>query len=288
VVKPAYLIMVHHKPHQFEWLLNAVYDPQAVFLVHVDLKTRSGLKPDRRGTFERVRELIACKPNIRLMRSRTVNWGGWSQSQLALDAIDQLLDLEGDWTHFINLSGQCYPTTSPEGIRDRLGSGDQQFIELRPFETLPPDDWHLRWIPMLETPVRAFALPGRRAPPQAFRLSGKGSQWVMLTREFCLWRRTAAVSGAVRRYLKHGLLSDELIFQALVENSPFADQRAAHYGRHIVWPGPRVLTRADLPAISDGGALFGRKFDAALDVEVLQSLAGTGGYRPGPVPARND
>jgi hypothetical protein len=284
MVRPAYLIMVHHKPYQFEWLLNAVHHPDGVYLVHVDLKTWSGLKRDRRGTAARVRSLIEDKPNIRLMRPRSVNWGGWSQSQLALDAIDQLLDLDPDWTHFINLSGQCYPTRSMADIRERLGSSREQLVELRPFETLPDDDWHLRWIPMLETPVRAFALPGRRRPPRDFKLSGKGSQWVMLTREFCMWRRSAPVARRIARYLRGGWLSDEQIVQALVENSPFAEARAAHYGRYIVWPGPKVLTGANLPSIRSSPALYGRKFDAGVDCQVLHELAEAGGYRPGPAP----
>jgi hypothetical protein len=104
----------------------------------------------------------------------------------------------------------------------------------------------------------------------------------MLTRAFCEWRRSAPVAPVIRRYLKAGMLSDELIFQALVENGPFADQRAAHYGRYIVWPGPKVLTAADLPAMSESSGLFGRKFDAAVDDEVLQALAESGGHRPGP------
>lgn len=285
MVRPAYLIMVHHKPDQFEWLLNAVYRSDAVYLVHVDLKTWSGLKRDRRGTYGRVRALVRDKPNVRLMRPRSVNWGGWSQSQLALDAIDQLLEMDADWTHFINLSGQCYPTRGFGEMQDRLGSADRQFVEIRNFETLPDDDWHLRWTPMLETPARAFALPGRRSPPRDFRLSGKGSQWVMLTRAFCEWRRSAAVAGTIRRYLRGGLLSDELVFQAVLENSPFADQRAEHYGRDIVWPGPKVLTQADLPGIRTSSGLFGRKFDAAVDADILHALAESGGHKPGPVPA---
>ena len=53
-------------------------------------------------------------------------------------------------------------------------------------------------------------------------------------------------------------------------------------GRHIVWPGPKVLTRGDLPAIREGAGLFGRKFDAAVDAEILYELAEAGGWRPGP------
>ncbi len=62
----AYFIMVHHLPLQFEWLMRAIYDPDDLFLVHVDLKSRLGIKADRRGVMREVRRICADKPNVRL------------------------------------------------------------------------------------------------------------------------------------------------------------------------------------------------------------------------------
>ena len=280
----AYFISLHHKPYQFEWLLNALYNPTDIFLVHIDLKTLSGLKRERRGVWSRTRELLADKPNIRLMRPRFSNWGGWSLSHLGLAAIDLLLRHEADWTHFINLSGQCYPTKSGSEIRQVIGdAGEKQFVELRPFATLPADDWHHRRALMIETPLRAFSLPITRQPPRDIDVNHKGAQWVILTRAFCEWQRTAAVRKELCRYLAFTHLSDELLFQGLLLNGPFREQVVADYGRTIQWPGPKTFTSEDWEYLARAPGIFGRKFDAKLDCEILLRLAEHGEFRPGPI-----
>ena len=278
----AWFVMVHHKPAQLAWLMNAIYNPDDVFILHVDLKSRLGVKKDRRGLMRAVRTLCRDRPNIHLMRSRFTNWGGWSLSRTLLDAMKLALRIDAGWTHFANLSGQCYPLKPLDAIRRDMAAAPRDLmIEMRPFETLPADDWHLRWHPMLETPLRAFILPGRRRAPRDFTLSHKGSQWVVLPRRFCEWTIGAPVTRRISRYLKRLLLSDELLVQTLADNSPFRAE-IRPYRRYILWPGPRTLTVADLPALDAGDAWFGRKFDLAVDIGVLDALADANGYAPGP------
>lgn len=152
-------------------------------------------------------------------------------------------------------------------------AGGQAFVEMRPFASLPPDDWHLQMAPMREWPHRAVRLAGRRAPPTRFPLDHKGSQWCMLPRAFCDWQRTAPVRQEIARYLRGLLLSDELVMQALVRNGPWRDRLAPHYGREIVWPGPKVLTRADWTLLARSPAYIARKFDAGADAAILSALA---------------
>lgn len=282
----AYFVMVHHKPYQFEWLLRAIWTPDDLFLVHVDLKSRLGLKKDRRGLMREVRRICAGRPNVVLMRSRPTNWGGWSLSRVLLDAIRRALGDPVPWSHFVNLSGQCYPLKPIDRIRDELlAAGDRVHVELRPIADEPPDDWHHRWSPMVETPLRALRLPGRRKPPPGLTVDHKGSQWVVLPRAFCEWAADAPVTRRVGRYLRRLLLSDELVMQALVVNGPWADRVAPFYGRAIYWPGPKVLTRDDLDRVRASGAWWGRKFDAGVDAQVLHALARLNGFDSGPVPA---
>ncbi len=270
----AYFIAAHCKPYQLEWLFEAIYSPQDLFLIHVDAKSMLGLKQQRRGVWSAARRLASGRPNVRLMRPRLTNWGGWSLSRLQLDAIKLLLDTSRSWTHFINLSGQCYPIKPlPEIRRSLAEAGDQVFVELRHFSSLPLEDWHLQWHPMLELPHRAIKLRGRHPPPSDFELEYKGSQWCMLPRTFCEWQRTAPVRSCIDRYLRRLLLSDELIMQALVRNGPWRDRVASHYGREIIWPGPKVMSVADWPRLMKSAGLFARKFDAATDSEILHALA---------------
>lgn len=274
----AWFIMLHHKPAQFEWLLEAIWRPEDIYLVHVDLKSLFNFK-GRGGTWSRVRALIAGRPNIRLMRPRSTNWGGWSLGRIVLDAIDQLLDAEPNWTHFINLSGECYPSRPIAELHGMLRERpDDLFVETTPFADLGWSTWHVRRPRMIETPVKIVPLPGIRKPPATFKLDHKGSQWTMLPRSFCEWQRTSKLRRDVKRYLRWTPLSDELVIQTLMLNGPFRDKQAASFGRAIRLvepePHPSVLTMADLDWVRSSNAFFARKFDADVDVAILHQLAG--------------
>ena len=270
----AWFILAHHKPGQLRWLFEAIYDPRDLFLIHVDAKSLLGIKPERDGTWAMARRLAAGRANVRLLRPRFTNWGGWSLSRLQLDAIDRLLADGPDWSYFVNVSGQCYPIRPLAELRAMLAQADgQAFVEMRPFASLPPDDWHLQMAPMREWPHRAIRLQGRRTPPGTFTLDHKGSQWCMLPRAFCDWQRAAPVRPEIERYLRGLLLSDELVVQALVRNGPWRERLAPHYGREIVWPGPKVMTLADAPLLAQSPGYIARKFDAGVDEAVLHALA---------------
>jgi Core-2/I-Branching enzyme len=270
----AYFIMVHQLPDQFERLMQAIYDPEDLFLVHVDLKSRLGLKPERRGVYKHVRRICDSKANVHVLPSRFTNWGGWSLSKILLDAIRIALGKRDDWTHFINLSGQCFPLHPVAEIKAEIeAAGDALHVEMLPIAALPDDDWHHAAHPMIETPIRAFIRKGRQPSPTDFRMTCKGSQWVVLPRSFCAWIATSETTTKVSAYLRHRLLSDELIMQSLVENSPFQNRLAAHYGREIVWPGPKVLTLDDRQRLEASRRWFARKLDPRVDVRVIDWLA---------------
>lgn len=269
-----YLVLAHQRPQQLRILVEAISDPRDLILLHVDLKSLLGLQSKRNGVWSMARDLARRYPNVVLMRPRLTNWGGWSLSQLMLDGIDLALRSSSEWTHFINLSGQCYPIKPIDHIRSQLSSaGDQVFVQFLHLSTLPEDDWHLQWRGMIELPHRAIKLKRRRTPPGSFELEYKGAQWAILPRSFCEWQRDAPVTKQIRRYLKGLHLSDELIVQTLVRNGPWCHKVAAHYGREIVWPGPKILTVADMPLLAASPAFFARKFDHLVDHEVLKLLA---------------
>lgn len=285
----AYFILAHHRPQQLRWLIEALTQPgdggRDTIILHVDRKSMLGLKSERRGIWQMARALAAEFPNVILMRPRFTNWGGWSLSRIQLDAIAIALNASADWSHFVNLSGQCYPIKSVGQIRRALAADpDQVFVEMRHLSSLPEDDWHLRWHPMLELPVRAVKFRGPRPPPEGFELAYKGSQWSILPRAFCEWQQRAEIAKPIRRYLSRLLLSDELIMQTLVRNGPWRDKVALHYGREIIFPGPKVLTRDDLPRLMRSPALYARKFDHERDPHVLPYLARQFGYPMSGVP----
>ena len=291
----AYFILAHHRPQQLRWLVEALARPggsgRDTIILHIDRKSMLGLKADRRGIWQMAKALAAEYPDLILMRPRFTNWGGWSLARIQLDAIAVALKASAEWSHFINLSAQCYPIKPIEHIRQALAADpDQVFVEMRHLSTLPVDDWHLRWHPMVELPHRAVKFKGPRRPPTGFELAYKGSQWSILPRAFCEWQQGAPVAKPIKRYLSRLLLSDELIMQTLVRNSPWRDKVAPHYGREIIFPGPKVMTRDDLPRLLSSPAFISRKFDHERDPEVLPQLARQFGFPMSglPPPSRVD
>jgi hypothetical protein len=275
-----YLVLAHRCPEQLHALIEAIYDPEDVIFLHVDLKSMLGMRPERNGTWQMARRLARTYPNVRLLRPRFTNWGGWSLTKITLSAIQLALRLDQRWTHFINLSGQCYPIKPIATIRSQLyQSDDQLFVEMRPFASLPPDDWHLRWHPMIELPHKAYKLAGPRRLPATFELDHKGSQWWILPRAFCVWQQNAPIAREIRRYLRHLLLSDEVIVQTLAANGPWRERIAPSFGREIVFPGPKVMTMADWPRLTASSAFFARKFDPMVDNEIVPALARAHGLR---------
>jgi hypothetical protein len=272
-VRFAFFVLAHHRPEQLRLLVDTIGARGELVLLHVDLKSMLGIKPERNGTWRMARRLARQAPNVVLMRPRCTNWGGWSLSQVLLDAIDLALAHDRDWTHLVNLSGQCLPIKPLDEISASVATaGERVFVEMRHFSTLQADDWHLKWHPMLELPHRAIKRAGPRPPPTDFELEYKGSQWCILPRAFCEWQRDSAVGTRIRRYLRGLLLSDELLVQTLVRNGPWRQLVAPFYGREIVWPGPKVMTLADWDRLDRSPALFARKFDLEQDAAVVGAV----------------
>jgi hypothetical protein len=84
------------------------------------------------------------------------------------------------------------------------------------------------------------------------------------------------------RFFRHTLSPDEMFFHTILMNSPLRDRVTSLsapccYGLHYIdWsPGrahPETLVLSDLPRLRETPALFGRKFDAGVDRDVLDAI----------------
>jgi hypothetical protein len=273
-VKLAYFVSLHHKPAQFRWLFDAIYSDSDLFCIHIDAKAPPDL-------VRAIQTHVGVRPNVTFLPRRRVNWGGWSQVRVELDAIRHLVG-RGSWHYYVNLSGQDYPLQSRHRIRERLREAwPRNFIRVWPFSLvrrLQPDDPHLRRDLCIELGSRVFRTRLRLPFPTKIDVAAKGAQWHCLTREFCCWLLETPLRAQVARHVRFTLVPDELFFQAMIVNGPFRETRC-DYAREIVWPGPKVLGMEDYERLSRSDALFGRKFDEAHDGEVLLRLAARNGYR---------
>ena len=280
-MKLAYYIAVHHKPYQFEWLLKALYNETDLFLIHVDKKSPNGFQAAIQGIVRA--QQTHTQDNIVFLPRRRINWGGWSQVSNELSAMRVALASGHAWQYFINLSGQDYPIQSLPEIRRVLREAwPRNFIRVWSFDRVraeEAEDPHLRKLISLEVFGRARELPFR-LPNNGLSMDYKGSQWHILTRESCQWFLDDPVARRLARWLRFWRCPEEVFFQAAIMNGPFIDLRMEDSGRLFSFPGhrPSTLVVSDLERILASSDLFARKFDAAVDRQVLESIAEKRGY----------
>jgi hypothetical protein len=277
----AYFIMLHHKLEQFRWLFEAIYSSEDLFLIHID-------RTSPLAFHRAVEAYIGDRSNVEFLPAHRVAWGGWSLVVPGLRAIDFFLRCSRYWSYYINLSGQDYPIKPRGAIRDTLKeSWPRNFVGVGRFADIrisEPDDPHLeRRLTFDLFGRRRLETPFRLPAPTAINMDYKGPAWHILDRDFCRWMMNAPVRRAVERYLRWTLLPEEVFFQAMIMNSPFADTRIDHCGHEVIWPGPKVLDSGDYDHLMRSPALFARKFDEAKDPNILRRLAKSGGYAVPPI-----
>lgn len=271
----AYFIVAHHKPRQLARLLDALHDPADSILVHVDRKAPAAVR-------EAIARHAAARPNVDLLPSRRIAWGGWSLAEIHLDAIRRLLERDRAWRWFANLSGQDFPLRSPDAIRAELEAApERNHLEAAPIDAFPEPErrrlrrrLQFRYVEAGGEVVETTQAPER---PAGVRVDWKGAGWFTLTRAFCEWIVADPLAHRCAAAVRHAFIPDELLMQTLAMNGPFRGTVTGDPRRMIRWtPGarhPETLTMRDRDALLASTAHFARKFDEDVDPEILDLLA---------------
>jgi len=268
----AYLVMVHKNAEQVRHLLESIHDDGNYYLIHIDAKAPMAFVSE-------IAQIVKERPNRRLMPSQSIRWGGWEMVAVELEAMRLLMEW-GDWTHFLNLSGQDFPLVTQNQLRRDLdAAGDRSFM-LR-FD--PVAQWGE--LPSLRRYQRRNVWIGRRHVPLPLPRSPRlrrdqwvgSSQWKILSRAAVEYVLDAPESVAMRRNFQHGFIPDECYVPTVLFGSPLADRIDPDYKRYIDWsdgpvPPPQILHLKDLRSILESGAYFARKFDATVDADILDAL----------------
>ncbi|HEY0510548.1 MAG TPA: beta-1,6-N-acetylglucosaminyltransferase [Thermoanaerobaculia bacterium] len=295
-----YFVQTHRDPEQIYRLLRRLRagSPRApIVVVHdfanCDLDTAPLAELD-------VHLLRPARPMIR------TDYG--CQVQTYLDVVDWLERERISYDWLVNLTGQDYPVRPVAAIEAFLGGatcdGFIDFWDVR--SSASPWSWrkararywyrYWRLSPQAEPVLRALrpltrflplhvyldygALLGVRAlrTPfhQGFRCHG-GWPWFSLPRRTVLYLRDflAAHPEVVRHYRGTVIPEESIVPTVLVNSGRFELVNDSHryidYSR-AVKGAPRTLTVADLPALASGRYHFARKFDLAVDREVLDRI----------------
>jgi Core-2/I-Branching enzyme len=268
----AYFILVHRLPDQFKRMFEAIYHPANHYLIHVDKNSGPALAAD-------IAAFLAPYQNTEMLAARKAQWGGYSLVDAELRGMTKLLEMDGKWSHFINLSGQDFPLKSQGFIRDYLIKNEgKEYIRILDQAAIRPDTMHRVGHICIEALGRIF----RTAIPRKF-LKGAtpyiGTQWKIVSRSFCEFVCHAPEADRFKRFYKNSFIADESFFQTMMMNGAPHGEIVRDDLRMIDWVPdgviklrPRTFGTADAAALLASPDLFARKFDANEDAGILDIL----------------
>lgn len=266
-----YLILVHRYPDQFKRLFTAIHNDENHYVVHVDKNAGTDLESE-------IRDFLLPYSNAEMIRSEKAIWGGYSLVDAELRGMERLLEM-GEWSHFINLSGQDFPLKPQKQITAFLNANlDREFIKVMDQDLDRPDTMHRvsEYVVELEESIQRTA---RSRPFLTGATPYIGNQWMIVTRAFCEFVCRDPSVDRYKEFYENTLIADEGFFQTVMMNCAIESEITSDDLRMIDWiPDGDIKLRprtyqftdaADLTASSD---LFARKFDQTVDDEILVVL----------------
>jgi hypothetical protein len=268
----AYLVLVHRLPEQFKKLFKAIYEPSNFYLIHIDKKANQQIG-------EEVTDFLQKYPNVHILKSENVIWGGYSMVQAELDGMKYLLEMDAKWDYFINLSGQDYPLKSQKIIKEFLSKNNgKNYIKIANQEKIRPETMNRIENYFEETEDKISEKTHKREFMKGV-IPYIGGQWMILTRSCCEFISNNMEVKKFEDYYLNTLIADESFFQTVLMNTSFDEILINDDKRAIIWiPDgdiklrPKTFTKSDLNFLQTGNHLFARKFDDNVDNNIIEAI----------------
>jgi len=124
-MRKGYLITAYHQPAHLKRLVEALQHEHASFYIHIDAKIDSSP----------FKEAVGGRSDVRFIKSRRVNWMGFSQVESILDLMKHAV---ADGVDYISLiSGSDYPIKPTQYIMDFFANAREEFITFWRLEDRP-------------------------------------------------------------------------------------------------------------------------------------------------------
>lgn len=270
----AFLVLAHRSPDGLARLVERL-QPHQVF-VHVDAKSDQ-------AAFRVVTNRIGVVP----VEPMSVNWAGFSMVAATMRLVEAAL-LYSRASHFVLLTGACYPVRPMAELERLLATEQRQFINYHRITASTPHwqplisrRWYQDPIPALppwaDAGIRAVARKAGKVPALRRPLPTRfqpvfGSQLWALTRE-CLEyvARVYHQDHELRRFYARCWAPDEHYVHTVIANSPFADERhlVPYFGHvtarqsplHLIHPSWDATFRSaeEFDLVARSGKYFIRK-----------------------------
>lgn len=275
----AYIISAFKQPEQLVRLILRLNTDTATFFIHIDRKSAQEV-------YDRALAGTLQLPNVTFLKRYRCYWGGFGHVQATMEGIKEIIKRNIQYDYVILLTGQDYPIKTNRQIQDFFDANRGRLF-INHF-ALPTEEWeggglqrvqlwHFRWH------HRHYAFPRnpegnlRRRFPRGFRVFGGSSYWC-LTKECIeyIYQFLNLHPGFVK-FFQYVDVPDEIFFQTIVMNSPYAQNVVNDDMRYIDWKcpeasSPGLLGKDDLRKLIASPKLFARKFDESVDSEILDLI----------------
>ncbi|BEP38838.1 beta-1,6-N-acetylglucosaminyltransferase (plasmid) [Variovorax sp. V59] len=232
-----------------------------------------------------------------------MHWGAISQVEATLRLMrTALAECEvSQVSHFVLLSGNCYPLRPPEEFRAYSQShAGTNFIKLIPlasmrkqhervrhfwfYQDLPVDGRKYTLVRLSRGLLQFVGKLGRRSLP-LFSQWHFGSQWWALTPEAVSYLVSYPHEASVKRFLRFSKAPDEIYFHTLLANSPLQHTVEPVSGSgvwdaanlHLIDPSlSRWFHTSDYEEVVASGKWFVRKVGSGISSDLCDRLDGHG------------
>ena len=282
----AFGIRLHQNVAQFHYLLRAIYRPQNIYCIHVDMKAP-------RNVLKGVESIVDCFPNVFLAtRMNDYLYASFSAVRADVQCMRDLDKSNHSWKYFLNMAGTEFPLrTNAEMvaiIKNLNGSND---IEQEPLPEIYKNrvqykhverDAEVRKTTQLWPP---FTYKGRQIPLK------KGCAYGIFKREFIKWILASPLAASLFEWSRKIYSPDELVWATLnsLPEAPggypvsVSQIDRQFVSRDIMWQWTGtcagVLVRSicvfameDLAYLSKSQAVVANKFNLTRDHLVLDCL----------------
>jgi hypothetical protein len=275
--KHAYLLIVHSNLHQVNQLIKSLDFMYNDLFIHIDHKSKM-----------RINEIYKPKfSNIYLYKSISVYWGHFSQIKVELFLLNKAYSTF-NYQYYHLLSGQDLPIKPIYKIHDFFSASyPSEFVDL---DTLPNSSvkhrinyyhfftsfFRIRFFGTFLFFLNKFFIILQKKlniyNHHPFRLIGKGSNWVSITR--LLAKELLINKRQFLAYYKYSFCGDELFIQTYLLNNSHKFPHIKPNMRLIDWTrgSPHTFTSNDFNLILDSNALFARKFDISKDRNIVEKI----------------
>ncbi|XP_076863593.1 beta-1,3-galactosyl-O-glycosyl-glycoprotein beta-1,6-N-acetylglucosaminyltransferase 3 isoform X2 [Brachyhypopomus gauderio] len=171
----AYSMVIHEKIEMFERLLRAIYTPQNVYCVHVDLKSSKIFA-------EAVKAIVSCFPNVFVAsKLESVVYASWSRVQADINCMEDLLKSPVQWKYLLNTCGMDFPIkTNADIVRSLKLLNGKNSLESEATNTYKQHRWMYHHN-ITDTVIRTNV---RKSPPPISSPMYSGNAYFVVTRAF--------------------------------------------------------------------------------------------------------